>query len=278
MDTHLFIKAALEEDLGRGDHTSLATIPASHNGKARLLVKEEGIIAGIQLAHEIFRQVDPTIRFEALAEDGDRQLTGAIAFTVEGSVRSLLLAERLVLNCMQRMSGIATTTSRYVDAVSGFKAKILDTRKTTPLMRTFEKWAVTKGGGYNHRFGLYDMMLIKDNHIDSCGGVREALLRAREYIRENNLSIPVEVETRHLQDVETALATGIPNRIMFDNFTVDQTMEAVSLVNGVVEVESSGGITLTNVREYAATGVDCISVGALTHSVKSLDLSLKIFK
>lgn len=278
MDTHLFIKAALEEDLGRGDHTSLATIPASHNGKARLLVKEEGIIAGIQLAHEIFRQVDPTIRFEALAEDGDRQLPGAIAFTVEGSVRSLLLAERLVLNCMQRMSGIATTTSRYVDAVSGFKAKILDTRKTTPLMRTFEKWAVTKGGGYNHRFGLYDMMLIKDNHIDSCGGVREALLRAREYIRENNLSIPVEVETRHLQDVETALATGIPNRIMFDNFTVDQTMEAVSLVNGVVEVESSGGITLTNVREYAATGVDCISVGALTHSVKSLDLSLKIFK
>lgn len=278
MDTHLFIKAALEEDLGQGDHTSLATIPDSQNGQARLLVKEDGIIAGIELAFEIFRQADPAIRFVALAEDGDRKMPGEIAFTVEGPVRSILIAERLVLNCMQRMSGIATTTSKYVDAVSGFKAKIMDTRKTTPLMRSFEKWAVTKGGGHNHRFGLYDMMLIKDNHIDSCGGVREALLRAREYIRENNLSIPVEVETRHLQDVETALATGIPDRIMFDNFTIEQTEDAVKMVNGTVETESSGGITLTNVREYAATGVDCISVGALTHSVRSLDLSLKIFK
>jgi nicotinate-nucleotide pyrophosphorylase (carboxylating) len=278
MNIKTFIQAALAEDLGIGDHTSLATIPESKKGKARLLVKEEGILAGIELAVEIFNQVDSKLQINKIAEDGDFKISGDIAFTVEGNIRSILISERLVLNCMQRMSGIATTTRRYVDAVSGYNAKIMDTRKTTPLMRTFEKWAVAKGGGYNHRFGLYDMILIKDNHIDSCGGIKEALERSREYLSYRQINLPIEVETRSIKDVEIALSTGIPNRIMFDNFTISQTSEAVKLVNGVVETESSGGITLLNVRDYASTGVNFISVGALTHSVKSLDLSLKIFE
>lgn len=277
MDIHSFIKAALQEDLGHGDHTSLSTISASTTGKARLLVKDDGIIAGIDLAESIFSHVDESVVFKKILDDGETIKKGDIAFTVEGSIRSILISERLVLNCMQRMSGIATTTRKYVDLVQGTGAKVMDTRKTTPLMRAFEKWAVTKGGGHNHRFGLYDMILIKDNHVDSCGGIKEALMKARNYVEKNQLDLPIEIETRSMEDIEAALATGIPNRIMFDNFTVEQTFKAVQLVGGKTETESSGGINLTNIRAYAETGVNCISVGALTHSVKSLDLSLKIF-
>lgn len=277
MDIHSFIKAAIQEDLGHGDHTSLSTIPENKTGKARLLVKEEGIIAGIELATAIFAHVDETLQFTQHISEGESVKNGNIVFHIEGSVRSILVSERLVLNCMQRMSGIATTTRKYVEAVKGTKARIMDTRKTTPLMRVFEKWAVLKGGGHNHRFGLYDMILIKDNHVDSCGGVVNALKNAKDYLEKHHLDLPIEVETRNFKDIELALSTGIPQRIMFDNFSVEQTYEAVKMVNGLTETESSGGINLSNVRAYAESGVDCISIGALTHSVKSLDLSLKIF-
>lgn len=277
MDIHSFIKSALQEDLGHGDHTSLSTIAESKKGKARLLIKEPGVIAGIELAESIFSHVDDQIVFKKLMEDGQSVNTGELAFTVEGSIRNILISERLVLNCMQRMSGIATTTRTYVDKVKGTKAKIMDTRKTTPLMRVFEKWAVTKGGGFNHRFGLYDMILIKDNHVDGCGGIVEALTSAKNYLIKHQLDLPIEIETRSFTEIEQALSTDIPQRIMFDNFSVEQTAAAVLMVNGKTETESSGGINLSNVRAYAETGVDCISIGALTHSVKSLDLSLKIF-
>lgn len=260
-----------------GTHTSLSTIAESKKGKARLLIKEPGVIAGIELAESIFSHVDDQIVFKKLMEDGQSVNTGELAFTVEGSIRNILISERLVLNCMQRMSGIATTTRTYVDKVKGTKAKIMDTRKTTPLMRVFEKWAVTKGGGFNHRFGLYDMILIKDNHVDGCGGIVEALTSAKNYLIKHQLDLPIEIETRSFTEIEQALSTDIPQRIMFDNFSVEQTAAAVLMVNGKTETESSGGINLSNVRAYAETGVDCISIGALTHSVKSLDLSLKIF-
>jgi nicotinate-nucleotide pyrophosphorylase (carboxylating) len=278
MELTEFIKASLAEDLGDGDHTSQSTIPADQVGSAHLLVKEDGILSGINVAKAIFNLVDPELNISILAQDGDEIIKGNLLFTVEGKVRSILIAERLVLNCMQRMSGIATTAKKYVDAVSGTNAKILDTRKTTPLLRFLEKEAVRTGGAYNHRFGLYDMILIKDNHVDSAGGIQPALEKAKLYLKKHKLSIPIEIETRNLDEVSEAVSSGIPNRIMFDNFEPDLIQQALIIVDRKMETEASGGINLSNVRSYALTGVDCISIGALTHSVKSLDLSLKIVK
>lgn len=277
MDLQEFIIASLKEDIGNGDHTTLATIPASKIGKARLLVKEDGVIAGIDVAKMILDEVDSSLKIELKFSEGDTVKVGDEVFFIEGSVRSILQAERLLLNCMQRMSGIATTTHKYVTEISGTNAKVLDTRKTTPLMRSLEKWAVKVGGGYNHRFGLFDMILIKDNHVDSAGGISSALNQAKEYLELNNLSLPIEIETRSFKEIEEALRCNIANRIMFDNFKPDQVKVAVDLVNRKAETEASGGITISNIRSYAETGVDYISVGALTHSVKSLDLSLKIY-
>lgn len=273
-----FIKASLAEDLGDGDHTSQSTISSSQVGKAHLLVKDEGIIAGLSVAKEIFKIVDPELIITFFAQDGEVIKKGQLLFDIEGKVQSILIAERLVLNCMQRMSGIATTAKKYVDSVSGTNAKILDTRKTTPLLRFLEKEAVRTGGAHNHRFGLYDMILIKDNHVDSAGGIQPALEKAKLYLERKNISIPIEIETRNLDEVKEAVKTGIPNRIMFDNFEPDLIQQALLIVDRKMETEASGGINLSNVRSYALTGVDYISIGALTHSVKSLDLSLKIVK
>ncbi len=277
MELRDFIRAALSEDLGNGDHTSLATIPKNKIGQAHLLVKDEGIIAGLELSQQIFNEIDNSLIQNITAIDGQFVHYGDILFTVSGSVRSILTAERLVLNCMQRMSGIATTTNKYVKAVEEYGTKILDTRKTTPLMRYLEKWAVRIGGGQNHRFGLFDMILIKDNHVDSAGGIEQALQSAKKYLIENDLSIPIEIETRNIDEVQQALNAEIADRIMLDNFTPPLLKEAINFINNKVVTEASGGITLDNIKAYAATGVDYISVGALTHSVKSLDLSLKIF-
>ncbi len=278
MELSEFIKASLAEDLGDGDHTSQSTIPIDQVGKAHLLVKEDGIISGLNVAKEIFKIVDPDLILTFFATDGEEIRKGNLLFNVEGKVQSILIAERLVLNCMQRMSGIATTAKKYADAVSGTNAKILDTRKTTPLLRFLEKEAVRTGGAHNHRFGLYDMILIKDNHVDSAGGIEPALEKAKLYLERKNISIPIEIETRNLDEVKEAVNTGIPNRIMFDNFEPDLIQQALSIVDRKMETEASGGINLSNVRSYALTGVDYISIGALTHSVKSLDLSLKIVK
>jgi nicotinate-nucleotide pyrophosphorylase (carboxylating) len=276
MDLKEFITASLSEDVGSGDHTSLSTIPTNKTGKARLLVKEHGIIAGLDVALAIFNEVDSTLKIDLKSKDGTVVAPGDELFYVEGSVQSILKAERLVLNCMQRMSGIATTTNMYVKAIEGTNAKILDTRKTTPLLRSLEKQAVKIGGGHNHRFGLYDMILIKDNHVDSAGGITQALESAKKYIDEKGIHIPIEIETRSFEEIKEALIGGIADRIMFDNFSPEQVKEAVGIVNKKAETEASGGITIANIREYALAGVDFISVGALTHSVKSLDLSLKI--
>ncbi|HEY0261767.1 MAG TPA: carboxylating nicotinate-nucleotide diphosphorylase [Chitinophagales bacterium] len=277
-----YIRLALEEDstdpIGKilsGDHSSLAAVPADKNGRAKLLVKANGILAGVELAKTICEIVDTNLQLEFLMNDGDEMKVGDIAFYVSGSDRSILTAERIILNCMQRMSGIATNTAQYVNAIAGTNAKVLDTRKTTPNFRVFEKWAVRIGGGYNHRFGLYDMIMLKDNHIDYCGSIEKAILAVKNYKEKNALSIPVEVEARTLQDVEEILKTGFVERVMFDNFSVENTAKAVALVNGKIETESSGGINLQTIRAYAETGVDFISVGALTHSSVSLDLSLK---
>ncbi len=278
MELSEFIKASLAEDLGDGDHTSQSTIPVDQVGKAHLLVKEDGIISGLNVAKEIFNIVDPELNLTFFATDGEEIRKGNLLFNVEGKVRSILIAERLVLNCMQRMSGIATTAKKYVDAVAGTKAKILDTRKTTPLLRFLEKEAVRTGGAHNHRFGLYDMILIKDNHVDSAGGIQPALEKAKLYLERKNMSIPIEIETRSLDEVKEAVNTGIPNRIMFDNFEPDLIQQGLLIVDRKMVTEASGGINLSNVRSYAITGVDYISIGALTHSVKSLDLSLKIVK
>jgi nicotinate-nucleotide pyrophosphorylase (carboxylating) len=277
MTTEEFIRLALEEDVQDGDHTSLGCIPAGVTSRAHLLVKDEGILAGIEVALEVFRQVDKALQVEMLLRDGAIVKKGDIAFVVSGSARSILMAERLVLNLMQRMSGIATTTGKYVKAIEGYKAKVLDTRKTTPLLRYFEKLAVKIGGGENHRFGLYDMVMIKDNHIDYAGGIKQAITSARIYLSENKLELKVEIEARNLEAVKEILAVGEVDRIMLDNFTPEQAKEAVELIAGRYEIELSGGITLDTIRNYAATGADYISVGALTHSVKSLDLSLKAF-
>lgn len=274
----LFVQNALIEDVGDGDHSALATIPASKKGKCRLLVKEDGIIAGIEAAKEIFKIIDPKFKFVQLLKDGQKVKAGDIAFTVEGSSQKLLTAERLVLNVMQRMSGIATKTNFLQSLCKGTKTKVIDTRKTTPGFRFFEKWAVVIGGGANHRFGLYDMIMIKDNHIDFAGGIIEAIDATHAYLKKNKKKLAIEVETRTLNDVKLILTKGGFQRIMLDNYNIADTKKAVKLINGKYEVESSGGITEKTIAQYAKCGVDFISVGALTHHVKSLDLSLKAMK
>ena len=270
-----FIERALHEDVKDGDHTSLACIPADAMGKAHLLVKENGILAGMDLAQLIFQKVDERIVMNPLLKDGDVIAIGDIAFTVEGPSTSLLTAERLVLNCMQRMSGIATKTHEINKLIEGTKVKILDTRKTTPGIRLLEKWAVEIGGGTNHRFGLYDMMMIKDNHIDFAGGIKQAIENVVSYQESKGLSLKIEVEARDLKEVEEILAVGHIHRIMLDNFSYKDTRIAVEMIDGKYETEASGGITEETIRAHAECGVDFISVGALTHSVSSLDLSLK---
>lgn len=270
-----FVQDALQEDVGDGDHSALATIPASKKGKCHLLVKENGILAGVEAAKEIFKIIDPKFKVTIFIKDGTPVKVGDIAFIVEGSSQKLLTAERLVLNVMQRMSGIATKTNYLQSLCKGTKTKVIDTRKTTPGFRFFEKWAVVIGGGSNHRFGLYDMIMLKDNHIDFCGGITKAVNKVKEYLKANNLDLRIEVETRNLDNVKEALACDGIHRIMLDNFTPDKVKEAVDIIHKKYETEASGGITLETIRNYAETGVDFISVGALTHSVKSLDLSLK---
>lgn len=270
-----FIELALKEDVGSGDYTSMACIPSNASGKAKLLVKEKGILAGMEVAEAIFKKVDPNIIFKPFLKDGDSINKGDIAFEVYGNSISLLTSERLVLNCMQRMSGIATKTSYYVSLIKGTEAKILDTRKTTPGIRMLEKLAVKIGGGTNHRFGLYDMMMIKDNHIDFAGGIPNAIKNANTYQQKNDINIPIEIEARNLNEVNEILSISGINRIMLDNFTFDDTKTAVELIDKRYETESSGGITEKTIRKYALCGVDYISVGALTHSISSLDLSLK---
>ncbi|MBN1144236.1 MAG: carboxylating nicotinate-nucleotide diphosphorylase [Bacteroidales bacterium] len=270
-----FIENALHEDLGDGDHTSLACIPHQAVGNAQLLVKEEGILAGVNMAVRIFTRLDPDVRLEIFKHDGDHIAPPDVAFIAESKVHVLLKAERLVLNIMQRMSGIATTTRQYVDRLSGLKTRVLDTRKTTPGMRMLEKDAVKIGGGLNHRFGLFDMILIKDNHIDFAGGIPQAIQRTREYLKKTGRHLAIEIEARNLDDIRIILDMGGIDRIMLDNFTVENTQKAVEIIAGRYETESSGGITLENIRDYAVCGVDFVSVGALTHHIKSLDLSLK---
>jgi len=271
------IRHALDEDTGEGDHSSLACIPASARGRARLLIKESGIIAGVRVVREVFHIADPSLIVEIFFQDGDRINFGDIALTAEGSLHSLLRAERLVLNIMQRMSGIATVTALYVEKVKGTNARITDTRKTTPGMRSLEKEAVRIGGGINHRMGLYDMIILKDNHIDYAGGITTAIARTKEYLRKNGLSLKIEVEARNLKDINEIISASGVDRIMLDNFTIPMTVEAVRIIGKAAETESSGGITLDNVRDYAMCGVDFISIGALTHHIRSLDMSLKAY-
>ncbi|RZK44236.1 MAG: carboxylating nicotinate-nucleotide diphosphorylase [Pedobacter sp.] len=273
----LFIKNAIAEDVGDGDHTSLSTIPLTTQGRAKLIVKEDGVVAGVELAVEIFNQVDSDLKVSINILDGSVVKIGDIVLTVEGSTHSILLAERLVLNCMQRMSGIASKTNRIVQLLSGYRTQILDTRKTTPGLRYLEKWAVKIGGGVNHRIGLYDMILIKDNHVDYAGGIANAIESANQYLAKTGRELAIEIEVRNLEELKEVLAVGKVQRIMLDNFELPLLKEAVSLVNGRFVTEASGGIVEENVKEYAACGVDYISMGALTHSVKSLDLSLKAY-
>jgi nicotinate-nucleotide pyrophosphorylase (carboxylating) len=269
------IELALEEDIGDGDHTSLACIPDQTLGKAQLLVKQAGILAGVDIAEEIYLKLDPEIIFQKKINDGAKITPGEIVFLVSGKVQTLLQAERLVLNIMQRMSGIATQTNQYVQKLAGLNTKVIDTRKTTPGMRLLDKAAVKLGGGENHRIGLYDMIMIKDNHIDYAGGIEQAVLRTKEYLAKNKKEVKIEVEARSIDDVLKILSIEGVDRIMLDNFSVEDTRKAVQLIRGKVETESSGGITLENLLAYAECGVDFISVGALTHQIKSLDLSLK---
>ncbi|MCB0506776.1 MAG: carboxylating nicotinate-nucleotide diphosphorylase [Chitinophagales bacterium] len=270
-----FIALALQEDVREGDHSSLASIDKNAQGKARLLVKDNGILCGLDVAKAIFNAVDADLKMDIHIQEGSAIKYGDIAFHVEGSAISILTAERLVLNCMQRMCGIATKTNEYVKAIEGTTAKVIDTRKTTPNLRFLEKYAVTVGGGFNHRFGLYDMIMLKDNHIDFCGGITKAIKKVQAYLQANNLDLRIEVETRKIEDVQEILSCGGIHRIMLDNYTPEKVREAVGLINKQYETEASGGITLDTIRSYAETDVDFISVGALTHSVRSLDLSLK---
>lgn len=267
---------AFAEDVGDGDHTTLSTIPADETGRQRLIIKEEGILAGVDIARMVFHKFDPELKMTVYIKDGAHVKPGDIAFEVEGRVRSLLQTERVMLNIMQRMSGIATTTSEYQSRLSGLKTKVLDTRKTTPGMRILEKEAVRIGGGCNHRIGLFDMILIKDNHVDFAGGIKQAVKAAKEYCKASGRNLKIEVEVRNTNEINQAIEAGV-DRIMLDNFTPDRTREAVKLINGRTEIESSGGITLETLREYGECGVDFISVGALTHSVKGLDMSFKAF-
>jgi nicotinate-nucleotide pyrophosphorylase (carboxylating) len=278
LDTELlqrFITNALAEDVGDGDHTSLATIPYGTQGKAKLLVKDEGVIAGVELALLIFSAVDAALKVDVLIQDGALVKPKDIVLWVEGDAQSILKAERLVLNCMQRMSGIATKTRHIVDLLKGTNTKVLDTRKTTPGIRYLEKWAVRIGGGVNHRFGLYDMILIKDNHVDYSGGIRNAIENTRQYMAEQNKQLAVEIEVRNMDELEQVLATGGVNRILLDNFNFAELKQAVKFIEGRYITEASGGITVDTVRDFANCGVDYVSIGELTHSVKSLDLSLK---
>ncbi len=270
-----FILRSLSEDLGDGDHSSLACIPREANGKAKLLIKEKGILAGIRIAAELFPVVDNDLKLELILKDGSRVVPGDIAFYLSGRQQSILKSERLVLNIMQRMSGIATSTHEYVSQLKGLKTRILDTRKTTPGFRFLEKEAVRIGGGLNHRMGLYDMILLKDNHIDYAGGIDKAIDKTSEYIRKSGLNLKVEIEARSLEDVRKILSAGGVDRILLDNFSTEETLQAVREIAGRYETESSGGINLSTIRAYAECGVDFISVGALTHHIKSLDMSLK---
>lgn len=273
--TDLLLDLAFAEDIGDGDHTTLSTIPADAMGRSRLLIKEEGVLSGVDMAIKTLHRVDPSIKVEVFITDGSAVKPGDVAFVAEGPVRSLLVAERTLLNIMQRMSGVATVTRRYQDELKGLHTRVLDTRKTTPGMRVLEKKGVADGGGANHRMGLYDMILIKDNHIDFAGGIETAVERAKEYCRANGKNLRIEVEARSLDDVRKLTEMEGVDRIMFDNFTPELTREAVEIVAGRKETESSGGITLENLRRYGEAGVDFISVGALTHSTKGLDMSFK---
>jgi nicotinate-nucleotide pyrophosphorylase (carboxylating) len=272
-----FIVRCLKEDIGDGDHSSLACIAENTSGRARLLIKDKGILSGCRVAGEVFRIVDKNLKFEPFVYDGSEISPGDIVFHISGKVQSVLKSERLILNIMQRMSGIATSTRMYADRLKGLKAKILDTRKTTPGMRFLEKEAVRTGGGLNHRMGLYDMIMLKDNHIDYAGGIENAINSTRDYLKRNNKDLKVEIEARNLADVKKILEIGGVDRIMLDNFNVSDTREAVKIIAGRYETESSGGITLETIRAYAECGVDYISAGALTHHIKSLDMSLKAF-
>lgn len=269
------IDLAIAEDIGDGDHTSLSCIPENEQGKVKLLVKEKGIIAGVELTKEIIKKVDPNMKMEIFIKDGTKINVGDIAFTISGKVISILQAERLLLNFMQRMSGIATQTAVYADLIKDLPTKVLDTRKTTPGLRHIEKLAVEIGGGTNHRMGLYDMVMLKDNHVDFAGGIEPAINKVNSYLKEKNKDIRIEVEVRNFEELQQVLDTGNVHRIMLDNFTVEDTKKAVKIIDGKYETESSGGITLETLRSYAECGVDFISVGALTHQIKSLDLSLK---
>jgi nicotinate-nucleotide pyrophosphorylase (carboxylating) len=270
------IELAIAEDIGDGDHTSLASIPAAEHGRMRLLVKERGIIAGVEVAEMVFRRLDPDVRLEVLIRDGERVEVGDVVFYVSGRVRTLLQSERIILNIMQRMTGVATETARYVERVAGTGCRILDTRKTTPGSRVLDKMAVKLGGGENHRMGLFDMILLKDNHIDFAGGIIPAIEGVRRYLAQRGMSLPIEVEVRSLEDIDLVFeAGGRIDRIMLDNFDLDMTRRAVAKIDGRIEIESSGGIRYETLRDYAECGVDFISVGALTHQIKSVDLSLK---
>ncbi|HEV8513981.1 MAG TPA: carboxylating nicotinate-nucleotide diphosphorylase [Cyclobacteriaceae bacterium] len=273
-----FIQSALAEDIGEGDHSTLATISSDKKSKAKLLIKDNGIIAGVELAKKIFHEVDTSLQLTVFKNDGDTILKGDVAFEVSGNANAILSAERLVLNCMQRMSGIATKTNRLSKLIEGTSAKLMDTRKTTPNFRLMEKWAVAIGGGKNHRFALYDMILLKDNHIDVAGDISLAVANAGDYLKKKNKRLLIEVETRNLKEVEEALGTGSVDVILLDNMSIEEMKESVKLINGKCKTEASGEITEVNLRSVAECGVDYISMGALTHSVKSLDLSLKIFE
>jgi len=272
-----FLKVVIAEDLGDGDHTSLATIDPEQREKAQLIVKQEGIIAGIDVARMVFELLDSTVTFTPLMQDGRQVKFGEIAFIVEGRTQTMLQAERIVLNIMQRMSGIATQTNTYVKKLEGTKTKVLDTRKTTPCMRLLDKYAVKIGGGENHRIGLYDMILIKDNHIDYAGGIENAIIRTRKYLKDNNLDLKVEIEARNIEEVKEIISVGGVDIIMLDNFSVPKIKEALSLINGMYKTEASGGINKNTIREIAETGVDFISLGVITHHINSLDMSLKAF-
>ncbi len=275
MELTNFIAQIIEEDIRDGDHTSLSCIPADATDKARLIIKGEGILAGVDLGLQIFNQIDPDLKVEVLINDGTAVKYGDIGFYVSGKTQSILKAERLVLNCMQRMSGIATMTSKFVKLTEGTQVKVLDTRKTTPGFRALEKWAVRIGGGHNHRMGLYDMIMIKDNHHDYAGGIKEAILSTRKYLEEKGLDLKVEIEVRNLEELNTVLEVGQVDRIMLDNFSPELIVDAVKIIDGRFETEASGGINLDTIAAYAKTGVDYISVGALTHSYESMDISLK---
>lgn len=269
------ITLAFAEDIGDGDHTTLCCIPSTEMGKSQLIIKESGVLAGVEMAQRIFKHFDPDMRMDIFICDGAEVKKGDIAFTVEGRVQSLLQTERLVLNVMQRMSGIATTTRRYVKALEGTKTRVLDTRKTTPGMRILEKEAVRIGGGVNHRIGLFDMILLKDNHVDFAGGIEQAITRAQSYLKEKRKKLKIEIEVRNFKELDEVMKVGGVDRIMLDNFSPSDTREAVRRIGGRYETESSGGITFDTLRDYAECGVDYISVGALTHSIQSLDMSLK---